>query len=219
MLTPDMGPAGPFFFLESVWMDMTKKWLPFSRQLVHVLRCAVTEWLDAPRRQQGRGAGLLHAVFDGADPGAGDCGGRLLLRRRSGAGPAARPSCAAWSASKAPRPSSWCWPARSDKDSGTHGHHHRHRAAAGRRHHRVRRTQGQPGRNLGGAAAERTPRWWDIVRTRLLSFGLILVLGFLLMVSLVVSAALAVLENYRRRPVEGRRRDAGLAGVRRSASW
>jgi membrane protein len=38
--------------------------------------------------------------------------------------------------------------------------------------------------------------WWDTVRTRLLSFGLILVLGFLLMVSLVVSAALAVLEHY-----------------------
>jgi membrane protein len=38
--------------------------------------------------------------------------------------------------------------------------------------------------------------WWDTVRTRLLSFGLILVLGFLLMVSLVISAALAVLEHY-----------------------
>jgi membrane protein len=38
--------------------------------------------------------------------------------------------------------------------------------------------------------------WWDVVRTRLLSFGLILVLAFLLMVSLVVSAALAVLQNY-----------------------
>jgi membrane protein len=38
--------------------------------------------------------------------------------------------------------------------------------------------------------------WWDTLRTRVLSFGLILVLGFLLMVSLVVSAALAVLENY-----------------------
>jgi membrane protein len=38
--------------------------------------------------------------------------------------------------------------------------------------------------------------WWDVVRTRLLSFGLILVLAFLLMVSLVVSAALAVLEHY-----------------------
>lgn len=38
--------------------------------------------------------------------------------------------------------------------------------------------------------------WWDIIRTRLLSFGLILVLAFLLMVSLVVSAALTVMENY-----------------------
>ncbi|NVD70877.1 YihY/virulence factor BrkB family protein [Duganella sp. BJB1802] len=36
---------------------------------------------------------------------------------------------------------------------------------------------------------------WDAVRTRLLSFGMILVLAFLLMVSLVVSAALTVLEN------------------------
>jgi membrane protein len=38
--------------------------------------------------------------------------------------------------------------------------------------------------------------WWDMVRTRILSFGLILVLGFLLMVSLVVSAALAVVDHY-----------------------
>jgi membrane protein len=38
--------------------------------------------------------------------------------------------------------------------------------------------------------------WWDTLRTRLLSFGLILVLGFLLMVSLVVSAVLTVLEHY-----------------------
>src|SRR5471032_2908170 len=37
---------------------------------------------------------------------------------------------------------------------------------------------------------------WDALRTRLLSFGLVLVLAFLLMVSLVVSAALALLERY-----------------------
>jgi membrane protein len=37
---------------------------------------------------------------------------------------------------------------------------------------------------------------WDVVRTRLLSFGMVLVLAFLLMVSLVVSAALTVLEKY-----------------------
>jgi len=38
--------------------------------------------------------------------------------------------------------------------------------------------------------------WWNTVRTRLLSFGLVLVLGFMLMVSLVISAGLAVLEKY-----------------------
>ncbi|WP_426196896.1 YihY/virulence factor BrkB family protein [Massilia sp. DWR3-1-1] len=38
--------------------------------------------------------------------------------------------------------------------------------------------------------------WWEMVRTRLLSFGIILVLAFLLMVSLVVSAALTVMESY-----------------------
>lgn len=37
---------------------------------------------------------------------------------------------------------------------------------------------------------------WDTLRTRLLSFGLVLVLAFLLMVSLVISAALAILEKY-----------------------
>lgn len=37
---------------------------------------------------------------------------------------------------------------------------------------------------------------WDTLRTRLLSFGLVLVLAFLLMVSLVVSAALTILERF-----------------------
>jgi len=37
---------------------------------------------------------------------------------------------------------------------------------------------------------------WNLLRTRLLSFGLILGLGFMLMVSLVVSAALAALGNW-----------------------
>ena len=44
--------------------------------------------------------------------------------------------------------------------------------------------------------APKDATWWDVVRTRLLSFGIILVLGFLLMVSLVISAALALLENF-----------------------
>lgn len=37
---------------------------------------------------------------------------------------------------------------------------------------------------------------WLTIKTRLLSFGIVLSLGFLLMVSLVISAVLAVLENY-----------------------
>lgn len=38
--------------------------------------------------------------------------------------------------------------------------------------------------------------WLDVLRVRLLSFGLVLVLAFLLLVSLIVSAGLAVLERY-----------------------
>ncbi|UUZ55233.1 YihY/virulence factor BrkB family protein [Massilia sp. H-1] len=76
------------------------------------------------------------------------------------------------------------------------GHPDRQRLAAGGRHHRVCRTQGQSGRDLGPAAAVGSHAGGQVLRTRLLSFGLILVLGFLLMVSLVVSAALAVLEGY-----------------------
>jgi membrane protein len=50
--------------------------------------------------------------------------------------------------------------------------------------------------DIWGVPPPKDAGWWDTLRTRLLSFGLVLVLGFLLMVSLVVSAALAVLENY-----------------------
>ena len=37
---------------------------------------------------------------------------------------------------------------------------------------------------------------WNLIRTRLVSFGLILVLAFLMLVSLVISAALAILARY-----------------------
>ena len=49
---------------------------------------------------------------------------------------------------------------------------------------------------IWGVPAAPGASWWELLRTRLLSFGLILVLAFLLMVSLVVSAALALLQNY-----------------------
>lgn len=49
---------------------------------------------------------------------------------------------------------------------------------------------------LWGKERPRQTVFRELLRTRLLSFGLVLVLAFLLLVSLVVSAALAMLENY-----------------------
>ena len=49
---------------------------------------------------------------------------------------------------------------------------------------------------LWGIAKPRQSAFMVILRTRLLSFGMVLVLAFLLLVSLIVSAALAVLERY-----------------------
>jgi membrane protein len=46
------------------------------------------------------------------------------------------------------------------------------------------------------APPARKAGWIVLIRTRLLSFGLVLVLAFLLLVSLVISAALAVLERF-----------------------
>ena len=47
---------------------------------------------------------------------------------------------------------------------------------------------------------------WNLIRTRLLSFGVILVLGFLLMVSLVISAATTVAEKF----ISGMWQDAAI---------
>jgi membrane protein len=44
--------------------------------------------------------------------------------------------------------------------------------------------------------ARRASGWWNLLRTRLLSLGLVLAIGFLLIVSLVASAALSVLGNW-----------------------
>jgi|SRR3989338_6079777 len=49
---------------------------------------------------------------------------------------------------------------------------------------------------LWGIDTSRQSGFIELLRTRLLSFGLVLVLAFLLLVSLVVSAALAMLERY-----------------------
>lgn len=49
---------------------------------------------------------------------------------------------------------------------------------------------------MWGVTESHRPVFLTLLRTRFLSFGLVLVLAFLLLVSLVVSAALAVLERY-----------------------
>jgi membrane protein len=49
---------------------------------------------------------------------------------------------------------------------------------------------------IWGVPPPKDATWWDTVKTRLLSFGLILTLGLLLMTSLVVSAALSLVEKY-----------------------
>lgn len=38
--------------------------------------------------------------------------------------------------------------------------------------------------------------WWDLVRSRLLSFGMVIAIGFLLLVSLVISAALSAVDRW-----------------------
>jgi membrane protein len=49
---------------------------------------------------------------------------------------------------------------------------------------------------IWGVPPPKDASWWDTVRTRLLSFGLVLTLGLLLMTSLVVSAALTFVEKF-----------------------
>jgi membrane protein len=49
---------------------------------------------------------------------------------------------------------------------------------------------------IWGTPAPKDASWWDTIRTRILSFGVILTLGLLLMTSLVVSAGLNVVEKF-----------------------
>ena len=65
-----------------------------------------------------------------------------------------------------------------------------------RRDIRLRRTAGRPRPDLARAAESQVPGLWGIVRARLLSFGMILGIGFLLIVSLAFSAGLAALSQW-----------------------
>lgn len=171
-----------------------QNWIPFSRQVVHVMRCAVTEWLE--HRASSKGAALAFYTLFSLAPilvlviaiagffyGTDAAQGQLLDELRGLVGKQGAETIQAILAG-----------AR-NKESGKLA------------------TIIATALLLVGATSAfaelkdsldeiwnvpppKDATWWDTVRTRLLSFGLILTLGLLLMFTLVVSAALSVLENY-----------------------
>lgn len=171
-----------------------KQWFPFSRQIIHVMKCAVTEWLE--HRAASKGAALAFYTLFSLAPilvlviaiagffyGAEAAQGQLFNELRGLVGAQGADTIQAVLAGA------------QNKDSG-----------------RLATIVATVLLLVGATSVfaelkdsldeiwdvppPKDASWWDTVRTRLLSFGLILVLGFLLMVSLVVSAAMAVVENY-----------------------
>lgn len=172
----------------------TKQWFPFSRQIIHILKCAVTEWLA--HRAASKGAALAFYTLFSLAPilvlviavagffyGAEAARGQLLHELRGLVGTQGAETIQTVLAGA------------QNKESG--------RlatiiatvlllVAATSAFAELKDSLDE----IWGVPPPKDASWWDTVRTRVLSFGLILVLGFLLMVSLVVSAALAVVENY-----------------------
>ena len=174
-------------------MDV-KKWRPYSRDLVGVLRCAATEWLA--HRAASKGAALAFYTLFSLAPilvlviavaglfyGHEAAQGQLIDELRGLVGTQGAETIQAILAG-----------AR-NKEDGLFA-----TIVAG-----VLLLIGATSvfaelkdslDEIWGVPPPKDAGFWDLVHTRLLSFGLILVLGFLLMVSLVVSAGLAVVENY-----------------------
>jgi membrane protein len=171
-----------------------QNWIPFSRQVVHVMRCAVTEWLA--HRASSKGAALAFYTLFSLAPilvlviaiagffyGTDAAQGQLLDELRGLVGKQGAETIQAILAG-----------AR-NKESG-----------------KLATIIATVLLLIGATSAfaelkdsldeiwdvppPNDATWWDTVRTRLLSFGLILTLGLLLMFTLVVSAALTVLEKY-----------------------
>jgi len=171
-----------------------QNWIPFSRQVVHVMRCAVTEWLA--HRASSKGAALAFYTLFSLAPilvlviaiagffyGTDAAQGQLLDELRGLVGQQGAETIQAILAG-----------AR-NKESG-----------------KLATIIATVLLLIGATSAfaelkdsldeiwdvppPKDATWWDTVRTRLLSFGLILTLGLLLMFTLVVSAALTVLEKY-----------------------
>ena len=171
-----------------------KEWFPYSRQIVHILKCAVTQWLA--HRAASKGAALAFYTLFSMAPilvlviavagffyGAEAAQGQLLNELRGLVGKEGAETIQAVLAGA------------QDKETGKFA-----TIIA-----TVLLLVGATSvfaelkdslDEIWSVPAPKDAGWWDIVRTRVLSFGLILVLGFLLLVSLVVSAAMAVVENY-----------------------
>ncbi|MFC5511322.1 YihY/virulence factor BrkB family protein [Massilia jejuensis] len=171
-----------------------KQWFPYSRQIAHILKCAVTEWLA--HRAASKGAALAFYTLFSMAPilvlviavagffyGAEAAQGQLLNELRGLVGKEGAETIQAVLAGA------------QDKETGKFA-----TIIA-----TVLLLVGATSvfaelkdslDEIWAVPAPKDAGWWDIVRTRVLSFGLILVLGFLLLVSLVVSAAMAVVENY-----------------------
>jgi membrane protein len=174
-------------------MDV-KNWVPFSRKVVHVMRCAVSEWME--HRAASKGAALaFYSLFSlapilvlviavaGFFYGTEAAQGQLMGQLRGLVGAQGAETIQAILAG-----------AR-NKDTGL-----------------IATIVASVLLVVGATSAfaelkdsldeiwdvppPKDASWWDTVRTRLLSFGLILTLGLLLMTSLVISAALNVVEKF-----------------------
>jgi len=171
-----------------------EQWIPSPRQVFHIMKCAVTEWLA--HRAASKGAALAFYTLFSMAPilvlviavagffyGAEAAQGQLLNELRGLVGKEGAETIQAILAG-----------AR-DKESGMMA-----TIIAG-----VLLLVGATSMfaelkdsldEIWDVPAPKDAGMWDTIRTRVLSFGLILVLGFLLLVSLVISAAMAVVENY-----------------------
>jgi membrane protein len=171
-----------------------KDWLPYSRQLVKVMRCAVSEWLD--HRASSKGAALAFYTLFSLAPvlvlviaiagffyGAEAAQGQLMAQLRGLVGAQGAETVQTILAGA------------QNKETGmvaTIIATFLLLIGATTVFAELKDSLDE----IWDVPAPKDAGFWNVVRTRLLSFGLILVLGFLLMVSLVVSAALAVVEEY-----------------------
>jgi membrane protein len=171
-----------------------KNFIPYSRKLIHVMRCSITEWME--HRAASKGAALaFYSLFSlapilvlviavaGFFYGREAAQGQLLDELRSLVGPQGAETIQAILAGA------------QNKDSGLFA-----TIVAS-----VLLVVGATSAfaelkdsldEIWDVPPPKDASWWDTVRTRLLSFGLILTLGLLLMTSLVVSAALTIVEKY-----------------------